>query len=296
MLKRTILFAVVLLAIPLACNSAGNKSNDANVMAMPEPLKGMGYRLVWADDFKGQKASPVDVKRWKQWDQGRRRGAVNVKDACLLDGHGNLVITTRNNKGTIETGGVSTKGIFSATHGYFECRCKFQTQEGLWSAFWLMPPNKLGDSNNMATAGVEIDIMEYLALTYKDMALHTIHWGGYDKTVHKSRHEEKKVPGLSEGFHSFGVKWDEAGYVFYTDGKETGRINGPVSGCPEHMILSCEAGTKTNDPGKAAVSWAGDIRKAKLPDTFVVDWVRVWQTPKQQSADLKRRKNTSKTK
>lgn len=50
------------------------------------------------------------------------------------------------------------------------------------------------------------------------------------------------------------------------DGKETWRTKaGGVSQVPEFMKLSDEIG-----------SWAGDIKKATLPDQFLVDYVRVY--------------------
>jgi hypothetical protein len=60
--------------------------------------------------------------------------------------------------------------------------------------------------------------------------------------------------------------WLPDEYVFYVDGKETWRTKaGGVCQVPQYMLLSDEIG-----------SWAGDITKAKLPDQFLVDYVRVY--------------------
>ena len=60
------------------------------------------------------------------------------------------------------------------------------------------------------------------------------------------------------------VEADE--YVFYVDGKETWRTKASgVCQVPEYIKLSDEIG-----------KWAGDIGKAKLPDAFMVDYVRVY--------------------
>ena len=54
--------------------------------------------------------------------------------------------------------------------------------------------------------------------------------------------------------------------MFYVDGKETWRTKvGGVSQVPEYMLLSDEVGP-----------WGGNIRAAKLPDAFLVDYVRVY--------------------
>jgi hypothetical protein len=50
------------------------------------------------------------------------------------------------------------------------------------------------------------------------------------------------------------------------DGQKTWRSTaGGVCQVPQYMLLSDEIG-----------SWAGDITKAKLPDQFMVDYVRVY--------------------
>lgn len=54
--------------------------------------------------------------------------------------------------------------------------------------------------------------------------------------------------------------------MFYVDGNETWRSTaGSVCQEPPYMLLRDEIGT-----------WAGDIMKAKLPDRFLVDCVRVY--------------------
>jgi hypothetical protein len=66
--------------------------------------------------------------------------------------------------------------------------------------------------------------------------------------------------------HTFGLLWLPDEHVFYVDGKETWRSEaGGVCQVPQYMLLSDEIG-----------NWAGDIAKAKLPDQFLVDYVRVY--------------------
>jgi beta-glucanase (GH16 family) len=94
---------------------------------------------------------------------------------------------------------------------------------------------------------------------------HTFHWDGYGKD-HKSEGHVAKVPGVMEGWHTFGLWWKPDEYIFFVDGTETWRSKaGGVCQVPQYMLLSDEIG-----------SWAGDITKAKLPDQFLVDYVRVY--------------------
>lgn len=69
-----------------------------------------------------------------------------------------------------------------------------------------------------------------------------------------------------QGYYTFGLLWTPDEYVFYVDGRETWRTSaGGVSQVPEYIKLSEEIGP-----------WGGDIKKANLPDYFIVDHVRVY--------------------
>jgi len=151
---------------------------------------------------------------------------------------------------------------FEHAFGYYVARVKFQKQPGHWSAFWITGPGvrKVSDG---ARDGCEIDIMEKPWLD--DRVQHTFHWDGYGEH-HKSEGKVVNVPGVMEGWHTFGLLWLPDEYVFYVDGKETWRSKaGGVCQVPQYMLLSDEIG-----------SWAGDITKARLPDQFLVDCVRVY--------------------
>ena len=121
----------------------------------------------------------------------------------------------------------------------------------------------MGKIGNDGRDGTEIDIMEKPWLD--DRINYALHWDGYGKE-HKSAAKEVKVPGIMEGFHTYALLWTPEEYVFYVDGKETWRSKaGGVCQVPLYIKLSDEVG-----------NWAGDIRKAKLPDQFLVDYVRVY--------------------
>lgn len=224
------------------------------------PVK--GYKLVWSDEFDG---ATLDMKKWDYRSLGKRRDAVNVKDTVALDGKGNLVLTTKRQGDTYQTAMIGTQGKFETTYGYFECRVKLQQEYGHWSAFWLQTPTMAKPLGNPAEAGTEIDIYEYHRKLGKDVVVHNLHWDGYKKD-HKKTGGKATVPGISNGWHTFGLLWTQEEYVFYVDGKETWRTRKAVSKRAEYIILSLEVG-----------KWAGDISKAKLPDSLYVDYVRVYQ-------------------
>jgi len=217
--------------------------------------------LVWSDEFDGKE---LDLSKWIYRGLGKRKDAVNVKEAVTLDGQGRLVITTSKAGDEWHTGMIATQGKFERAFGYWECRVKLQTQPGHWSAFWLQSPKlgqKVGDT---AASGTEIDIFEYLR-NRGNKIQHTLHWDGYGKD-HKSAAQVAEAPGLTEGWHTVGLEWTEKEYVFYVDGRETWRTDKGVSQTPEYIILSNEVG-----------KWAGDISKAALPDSAMYDYVRVYK-------------------
>jgi beta-glucanase (GH16 family) len=215
---------------------------------------------VWSDEFDG---TALDTTKWMYRGLGPRKGGVNVKEAVTLDGKGHLVITTTKVGDKYHTGMIATQGIYERAYGYFECRVKFQRSIGHWSAFWLQSPKLGQELGNTKTSGTEIDIFEYLR-RYTNRMHHNLHWDGYGKH-HKSKGKRLDIPGLGEGWHTVGLAWTKDEYVFYVDGKETWRTKEAVSGIPQYIILSAEVG-----------KWAGDIAKAKLPDSVLFDYVRVY--------------------
>jgi type II secretion system protein G len=178
-----------------------------------------------------------------------------------LDGNGHLVISTVKEGDRYIDGCVRTKGKFAHSFGYYVARVQLQKQPGHWSAFWIMG-NGVGKVGSGGRDGTEIDIYEKPWLD--DRVQHTLHWDGYGKH-HKSKGHVAKVPGIMDGWHTFGLWWTPDEYIFYVDGKETWRTKTAVCQVPEYMKLSDEIG-----------KWGGDIKTAKLPDVFLVDYVRVY--------------------
>lgn len=226
---------------------------------LPELGDGKEYKLVWSDEFEGAK---IDESKWDVMGDSRRRDHWWLKEDSYVDGKGNLIIRTKKDGERYSSGSVRTKGKFEHKFGYWECRCKLPSEVGHWAAFWLMADG-VGSIGNEGRDGTEIDIMEW---PWRDGRVqHTLHWDGYGD-AHKSEGHVSKTAGLSEGYHTFGLLWTESEYVFYVDGRETWRTSGGgVSQVKEYIKLSEEIG-----------GWGGDITKAKLPDEFVVDYVRVY--------------------
>ncbi len=224
---------------------------------LPAAPAGTQWKLIWNDEFEGDK---LDLTKWSYRGEGRRRDGWWTRKATYLDGKGNLVLAVLEEEGKFLDG--CLKSRLERAYGFYVARVQFSTQEGHWSAFWLMGPgvHKVGDEGR---DGTEIDIMEKPTRT--ERVEHNLHWDAYGKD-HKSAHCHSMVPGVMKGFHTFALLWTPTEYVFYVDAKETWRTSaGGVCQAPLYILLSDEIG-----------KWAGDIKKAKLPDQTLIDYVRVY--------------------
>ena len=227
---------------------------------LPEAPAGKAWKRVWADEFDGKEIDTA--KKWDIPDQKRRDYWWRAKSA-FLDGKGHLVLRTEQIDGKYYSPCVRTRGKYEKAFGFFTTRCKVPKSEGHWSAFWLYadPVNRVGDAGR---DGTEIDIFEW---PWRDGRVqHTLHWDGYGD-AHRSAGHVSHPPGVIDGdWHTYSLWWSPEEYVFYVDGKEVWSTKeGGVCQVPLYLKLSTEIG-----------EWAGDIRKAKLPDDFVVDYVRVY--------------------
>ena len=255
------LIAAVTCCCPAFAAEAVPEPPKSPASKLPPLAPGKEWHLAWSDDFDGK---DIDAVKWEVIGDSPRRDGFWTKSAVALDGKGNLVLSTAKEGDRYVSGAVRTLGKFEHAFGYWEARCKMPTQVGHWPAFWLMPTCGLPDGVDKGRDGTEIDIMEKASL--KSMVQHTLHWDGYG-AHHKSETKEVNREGINEGFHIFAVWWTPESYAFSIDGEETWRTSaGGVLQGPAYAKLTEEIGP-----------WAGKIQEAKLPDEFVVDYVRVYE-------------------
>ena len=230
-----------------------------NRLPDPEEPPAPAATLIWGDEFDGV---ALDSTKWEYRALGPRRDGVNVREAISLDGDGHLLMTTSRVGDEFHTGMIGTEDTFMHKFGYWEARMRFQKQRGHWSAFWLQSPT-MAQVGDPAINGTEIDIIEWM-VNRRLLVIQNLHWNGYGDD---HEHVGRKVPfaGLSEGFHTVALDWTADNYTFYVDGVETWKTSTAVSHRDQYAILSLEVG-----------DWAGDINLAQLPDTLIVDYVRVY--------------------
>jgi hypothetical protein len=226
---------------------------------LPPLPEGQRWQLVWNDEFAG---TEIDPKKWDVMGDWKRRDGFWVKEDAFLDGQGHLVLRTKKDGDRYTSGAVRTLGRFEHAFGYWVARCRLPTQPGHWPAFWLMAHgvNNVGEDGR---DGTEIDIME---VPWRDGTVTmNLHWDGYGRQ-HKSAGTKLVRPEILSGFHTYALHWTDQEYVFYLDGRELWRsAAGGVSRVPSYLKLTEEIGP-----------WGGDITRASLPDSFEVDYVRVY--------------------
>jgi hypothetical protein len=160
------------------------------------------WNLTFEDDFDGDK---IDDSKWSHCPEWERKDGFWSNEDAYLDGEGNLIIRVDERDGKYYSGAIRSMDKFEQKQGFFEIRCKLQTQEGFWGAFWLMSPTvaEVGDEGR---DGTEIDIMESAYLKSSKIC-QALHWDGYEDD-HKSDSNIPYIPYIYEGYHTFAVNWD----------------------------------------------------------------------------------------
>jgi len=244
------------------------------------------FELTWSDEFEGDSLDP-DKWNGHGFESGefvkRRDGYWAMEAARVKDGA--LRIPSFYSEEGLAGGppgyyslGIDTSKAFRQIYGYFEVRCVVPKGLGLWSAFWLYNED-IGKPDTTPQMGTEVDIYEsqsyYKGGAKKNAVSSVLHYyeGGYQGTLRSKLIGEFCVRSPYKQFHTYGLEWNEKEYIFYIDGKVSGRSSfGGV--CREALwpILSVEHifGNR---------NWVGDIRNnppGGMTD-FVIDYVRVYQ-------------------
>ena len=159
---------------------------------------------------------------------------------------------------------------YEQLYGYFEIRCILPKGQGLNPAFWLLTDGMWDDDTDGGVTGAEIDVFE----TPTDAkpgdkmygsVYHTIHVDAYGDAHRAERQGHYYADDPYEKFNTYGVEWNEDGYIFYVNGVETARTDfGGVCQVPLYLIIS--VGVDEN------VAQNND-----LPASMIVDYVRAYQ-------------------
>ena len=238
-----------------------------------------GMKLVWSDEF--DRDGLPDPAKWdyevglvrngeKQWYTKARAENARVEG-------GNLVITARKEpfeKAQYTSASLHTRGTFTFTYGKVEVRAKLPGGRGSWPAIWMLGAN-IGEVG-WPMCG-EIDIMEHVGFD-PDQVHFTVHTKAFNHTRGTGVGKGVRLAAPHQDFHVYGMEWDPKEIRFFLDGKQVHQFADDGKG-PEHWPFNAPQYLLIN----LAIGggWGGQkgIDDAIFPNTYLVDWVRIYQKP-----------------
>ncbi len=238
--------------------------------AGPVTLNLKGYKLSFRDEFNDLSVSARGPgTRWMAHtpyfgDFGDARFADPADGFPFTVSNGVLRIEAKKNADGWKAGllsSVDPKGNgFAQTYGYFEMRARFPKGPGTWPAFWLLSVDKLKDPTR---TGIEIDVVEQYGHARQSLFA-TLHWWR-DKNGHDAVGSHLTVSDMTEGFHNYGLLWDEKNLIWYFDGVELWRQpTPPEAHTPLYLLVDLALGG----------GWP--IAQTPDPSVMFVDYVRAY--------------------
>ena len=139
------------------------------------------------------------------------------------------------------SGWIDTYHEFSQTYGYFEMRAELPAGQGLWPTFWLLP-----EDNSWPP---ELDVMEMIG-NQPNTLVTTVHsqdpiGGGREISPnHFAIGAGTYEPGMTTGFHTYGVDWEPNTITWYFDGQKVFQTATPpdLQNRPMYMIADLAVG------------------------------------------------------
>jgi beta-glucanase (GH16 family) len=221
---------------------------------------GPGWSLVWSDEFT---ATFPDPSNWLLINQAwpYNQELEYYSPLAVSISNGKLVITSTNQPrgGRLYTSGrVESRDRRFFRFGRFEMRAKLPGTQGIWPAFWLLP--------QAGQWPPEIDIMELLGhqptITYG-----TNHWpdGGGGSIYQTS---SLTGPNFTTSTNNFACEWFPDRIDFFINGQLYATHRSAIPQEDMYIILNTAVGGL----------WPGNPNASTVfPQTFEVEWVRVWQ-------------------
>lgn len=261
-MKKIILSAVTVFQLTLAFARADN------------------WQLVWSDEFNYQ--GLPDSAKWGYEEGLLRNHERQFYTRARLENarveNGNLVIECRKENFTptnhppvaYTAASLVTKHTASWRYGRIEVRAKLPQGQGVWPAIWMLGTNVAGIG--WPRCG-EIDIMEFVG-KQPDKIYGTIHYFASGK--HQSNQGSWKTLRPFDDFHVYAIEWTPARIDFYFDQQKYHSVNINAADQndknpfrePQFLLLNFALGG----------DWGGKIDDTALPQKFLIDYVRVYQS------------------
>jgi len=170
------------------------------------------------------------------------------------------------------SGLLNTHSTFAQTYGYFEIRADMPDDQGVWPAFWLLPED--------GSWPPELDVVEM-----RGQDPNTVHVTAHSNETGERTSETSavKVPS-TEGFHTYGMLWDEDQIVWYFDDVAVAHADTPADmHDPMYMLVNLAVGGTAGTPGESVAD--GSEMKIDYIAAYSLDGHAVSETSPTQSAD-----------
>lgn len=260
------------------------------------PVDKPGYRLIFQDEFDGE---TLDDSRWvpqylSSWGQKpelaeptyiMENGLMRLQifaetQPWCPEYDGETVVSgfTTGDRNALHnwngTNAVRNPVEMQATHlnqyGYYEIRAKGQSGSARHAAWWLLGFEDVPDES------AEIDIFEILGNNSHKVPVNFHAWNDPDAPDGGGFSYTNRQMDFHEEFHIYGFNWIEGGgqgeapdkMEFYVDGVKTGERNVNID-YPVLQLFSLYE--------KRAGGWTGIWLPKPYPNTFDIDYVRVYK-------------------
>lgn len=260
------------------------------------PVDKPGYRLIFQDEFDGE---TLDYSRWvpqylSSWAQKpelaeptyiMENGLMRLQifaetQPWCPEYDGETVVSgfTTGDRNALHnwngTNAVRNPVEMQATHlnqyGYYEIRAKGQSGSARHAAWWLLGFEDVPDES------AEIDIFEILGNNSHKVPVNFHAWNDPDAPDGGGFSYTNRQMDFHEEFHIYGFNWIEGGgqgeapdkMEFYVDGVKTGERNVNID-YPVLQLFSLYE--------KRAGGWTGIWLPKPYPNTFDIDYVRVYK-------------------
>lgn len=260
------------------------------------PVDKPGYRLIFQDEFDGETLDdslwvPQYLSSWAQkpelaeptyiMENGLMRLQIFAETQPWCPEYdGETVVSgfTTGDRNALHnwngTNAVRNPVEMQATHlnqyGYYEIRAKGQSGSARHAAWWLLGFEDVPDES------AEIDIFEILGNNSHKVPVNFHAWNDPDAPDGGGFSYTNRQMDFHEEFHIYGFNWIEGGgqgeapdkMEFYVDGVKTGERNVNID-YPVLQLFSLYE--------KRAGGWTGIWLPKPYPNTFDIDYVRVYK-------------------
>ncbi len=264
----------------------------------PDVVGAKGRRLIWADEF--DRDGRPDPARWRyergfirneevQYYTSGRADNARIEAGCLrIEARRERMRNPRFRRQATDwrqarpwadytSASLTTQSTFQVRWGRVEARARLPRGDGVWPAIWLLGASI--DTEGWPACG-EIDLMEYIGR--EPRRIHgTVHFA--QAGVLCSRGGSMETESFPyDDFHRYAIDWTPTRIRFWFDDRcyqtfEVREADGET-GNPFHRPFFLIINLALGGP------WAGPVDDTVLPQSFGVDYIRVYSGADEESA------------